>query len=176
MLEGNDVAVLLAFFAAAITLAGSSGIITAIDRSSASASSEVITFRLKNLIGSAFYLAGLSLLPVILDAMEVVPQTFWQFCVMCSAIVLAWSLASAISSMEQLNQKTGRGLSLMLAIFMFTVGFAVLILDLLGAGGLVAARGVYFLTLSQFLTVILAMFYRIILVAIDAMDKNATPP
>lgn len=175
MLAGNDIAVLLAFFAAAITLAGSSGIITAIDRSAAPASSEVITFRLTNLTRSAFLLAALALLPIILDAMEIVQHTLWQFSVMCAAIVLAWSLATAVSAMSQMNQQTGRGLSLGLAIFLFTIGFAVLALDLLGAGGVVAARGVYFLTLSQFLTIILAMFYRIILVAIGATGNNAAP-
>lgn len=78
--------------------------------------------------------------------------------------------------MAQLNRKTGRGLSVILAIFLSATGFAVLILDLLGAGGLVVPRGVYFLTLSQFLIIILAMFYRIILVAIGATGDSATPP
>jgi hypothetical protein len=175
MLAGNDIAVLLAFFAAAITLAGSSGIITAIDRSAAPASSEVITFRLTNLTRSAFHLAALAILPIVLDALEIVRHTLWQFSVMCAAIVLAGSLATALSAMARLNQQTGRGLSLLLAIFLSTTGFAVLILDLFGAGGLVASRGVYFLTLSQFLTIILAMFYRIILVAIGATGNNAAP-
>lgn len=176
MLAGNDIAVLLAFFAAAITLAGSSGIITAIDRSAAPASSEVINFRLTNLTRSAFLLAALALLPIVLDAMEIVRHTLWQFSLMCAAIVLAWSLATALSTMAQLNRKTGRGLSVILAIFLSATGFAVLILDLLGAGGLVVPRGVYFLTLSQFLIIILAMFYRIILVAIGATGDSATPP
>jgi hypothetical protein len=61
----------------------------------------------------------------------------------------------------------------MLAIFLITIGFAILILDLLGAGGLVVPRGVYFLTLWQFLTIILALFYRIILVAMGATGNNA---
>jgi len=173
MLAGNDVAVLLAFFGASVSLAGVSGIITAIDRGAAPASSEVIVFRLHNLVRSAIILAISALLPLVIEALEVAPQTLWQFGAMCAAIILSVSLASALQMFVQLVKGRSRGLSLPIGVFLITSGLLAMFLDILAAGGFVPARGAYFLTLTQLLTTILTMFYRIILIAIDATGNNA---
>ena len=173
MLAGNDIAVLLAFFAASVSLAGFSGIITAIDRAAAPASSEVIAFRLHTLVTNALILAMSALLPLTMEALEVVPQTLWQFSAMCAAIILSASLAPALQAFFQLVRGRSRGLSLPLGLFLITGGFLAMTLDILAAGGIVPARGAYFLTLTQLLIIVLAMFYRIILIAIDATSNTA---
>lgn len=176
MLTGNDVAVLLAFFGASLSLAGFSGIITAIDRRAAPVSSEVIVFRLQNLIRNAFILAVSALLPLIFEALEVMPQTLWEFSAMCAAIILSVSLGSALQAFLELAKGGSRGLSIPLGLFLIICGFLAMILDILAAGGLVPARGAYFLTLTQLLMITLTMFYRIILIAIDATNSDVPSP
>jgi hypothetical protein len=176
MLTGNDVAVLLAFFGASVSLAGFSGIITAIDRGAAPASSEVIAFRLQTLVRNAIVLAGAALLPLVIEALEIASQTLWQFSAMCAAIILSLTLSIALQGFGQLMKSRSRGFSLPLGLFLIICGFLAMILDILAAGGLVPARGAYFLTLTQLLMVILAMFHRIILIAIDATNNNVPSP
>ena len=101
----------MGFLASAITLAGFSGIITAIDRSVAPASSEVIAFRVHNLVVTAIYLTTLALLPVIIDALDVLPQTRWQFCTMIAAITVGWGISSAVSARMRMTSHTSRGIS-----------------------------------------------------------------
>jgi hypothetical protein len=176
MLTGNDVAVLLAFFGASVSLAGFSGIITAIDRGAAPASSEVIAFRLQTLVTNAIVLAVAALLPLVMEALELVSQTLWQFCAMCAAIILSISLGSAFQAFFKLVKGRSRGLSLPLGLSLIICGLLAMILDILAAGGLVPARGAYFLTLTQLLMITLTMFYRIILIAIDATNNSVPSP
>ena len=173
MLTGNDVAVLLAFFGASVSLAGFSGIITAIDRGRAPASAEVIVFRLQTLVRNSLLLAMCSLSPLVFEALEIAPQTLWQFSVTCAAIILAASLSSAGLAFLQLLKSRSRGLSTTLGLVLIACGMTVLFLDILGAAGLFPARGALFLTLVQLLMIILTMFYRIILIAIDATNEHA---
>ena len=172
MLTGNDVAVLLAFFGASVSLAGFSGIITAIDRGAAPASSEVITFRLQTLFRNAIILAACALSPQIIEALDLASKTLWQLSAMCAAIILSASMTSAPQGFAQLMRSRSRGLSPTLGLVLITCGFIALGLDILGAAGLFPARGAFFLTLTQLLMIVLTMFYRIILIAIDATNKN----
>ena len=73
-MTGNDIAVLIGFLASAIALAGFAGIVTSIDRGAAVASNEVISFRTRNLVTSAVTSVVLSLLPVLLEALELFPS------------------------------------------------------------------------------------------------------
>ncbi len=80
-MTGNDVAVLLGFLAAAIALTGFAGIVTSIDRSAAVASNEVISFRVRNLVTSAVASVFLSLLPILLEGLELfLARAPWQRC------------------------------------------------------------------------------------------------
>lgn len=173
MLTGNDVAVLLAFFGSSVSLAGFSGIITAIDRGAAPASSEVIAFRLQTLVRNAIILAVCALTPLIIEALEIASETLWQFSAMCAAIILSASLTAALQGFSQLMKNRSRGLSPTLGLVLITCGFTATGLDILGAAGHFPARGAFLLTLTQLLMILLTMFYRIILIAIDATSNNA---
>lgn len=95
---------------------------------------------------------------------------------MCAAIILSVSLGSALQAFLELAKGGSRGLSIPLGLFLIICGFLAMILDILAAGGLVPARGAYFLTLTQLLMITLTMFYRIILIAIDATNSDVPSP
>ncbi|MEA2746064.1 MAG: hypothetical protein QOI41_207, partial [Myxococcales bacterium] len=96
-MTGNDIAVLLGFLAAAVALAGFAGIVTSIDRGAAIASNEVISFRVRNLVTSAVASVFLSLLPVLLEALELFQSHLWQRCCVVSAIGIGALLFSLLS-------------------------------------------------------------------------------
>lgn len=175
MLTGNDVAVLLAILATSITLAGFSGIITMIDRRAAPASSEVIAFRLRNLTGNAISATVLALLPIILDAFQIATHSLWPLCLLFATISLAGTATFGLSKIMDMTSQSGRGLSRALAFILLTVSFIVIIVDISAIAGFVPARGAYFLTLSQNVVIMLAMFYRIVLVADEAMRASQSP-
>lgn len=168
MLTGNDVAVLLGFLAAAITLAGFSGIVTAIDRSAAPASSEIISFRMRSMVVNAIYITILALLPVIIDALEVLPQTRWQFCNMIAAVTLGWAIASAISHVMQMTLLTRRGFSNSTLVVLVMLAAVAISLNIVATAGAISGKGAYFFALFHSLFVMLSLFYRIILVADEA--------
>src|SRR5580692_12230659 len=85
-MTGNDIAVLLGFLAAAIALAGFAGIVTSIDRGAAVASNEVISFRVRNLVTSSVLSVLLSLLPVLLEGLELFHSSLWQRCCVVAAL------------------------------------------------------------------------------------------
>ena len=110
-MTGNDIAVLLGFLTAAIALAGFAGIVTSIDRGAAVASNEVISFRARNLVTSAVTLVFLSLLPVLLEALELFQSSLWQRCCVVSAIGIGARLFSLLSARLRMRGGKDAGLS-----------------------------------------------------------------
>ncbi len=110
-MTGNDVAVLLGFLAAAIALTGFAGIVTSIDRSAAVASNEVISFRVRNLVTSAVASVFLSLLPILLEGLELFKSSLWQRCCVVSAICIGAFLFSLVSARLRLTGGKVAGLS-----------------------------------------------------------------
>src|SRR5271165_6183608 len=103
MMTGDDTAVLLGFLAAAIALAGFAGIVTSIDRGAAVASNEVISFRVRNLVTSAVISVLLSLLPVVLEALEFFRSSLWQRSCVVSATAIGALLFSLLSGRLRLS-------------------------------------------------------------------------
>src|SRR5450755_3223448 len=104
-MTGNDIAVLLGFLAAAVALAGFAGIVTSIDRGAAVASNEVISFRVSYLVTSAVTSVFLSLLPVLLDALELFLSSLWQRCCVVSAITIGALLFSLVLARMRMSGK-----------------------------------------------------------------------
>jgi hypothetical protein len=171
-MTGNDTAVLLGFLAAAIALAGFAGIVTSIDRGAAVASNEVISFRVRNLVTSAVASVSLSLLPVLLDALELFPSSLWRRCCVVSAIGIGALLLSLVSARLGMRGGKDAGLSRSLFATNMTLGalaFAVLVT---GASGAVAGRGAYFTGLFYLLYLMCTLFHRMVAMA-DAAAGHA---
>jgi hypothetical protein len=172
-MTGNDIAVLLGFLAAAIALAGFAGIVTSIDRGAAVASNEVISFRVRSLVTSAVALVCLSVLPVLLEALELFQSSLWQRCCVVSAVGIGARLVSLLSARRRMIGKDA-GLSRSLFATNLSLGalaFGVLVTGALGA---VAARGAYLTGLFYLLYLMCTLFHRMVAMADAAASHAAT--
>jgi hypothetical protein len=170
-MTGNDTAVLLGFLAAAIALAGFAGIVTSIDRGAAVASNEVISFRVRNLVTSAVASVLLSLLPVLLEALELFRSVLWQRCCVVSAVGIGALLFSLLSGRLQMRGQDA-GLSRSLFATNLTLGALAFGVLVAGAYGAVAGRGAYFTGLYYLLYLMCTLFYRMVAMA-DAAARRA---
>jgi hypothetical protein len=171
-MTGNDIAVLLGFLASAIALAGFAGIVTSIDRGAAIASNEVISFRVQNLVTSAVVLVFLSLLPVLLDALELFPASLWRRCCLVAAIAIGARLLSLVSA--RLGMKDGKDAGLSRRLFATNITLGAFASGALAAGacGLVVGRGAYFAGLFYLLYLMCTLFHRMVAMA-DAAASHA---
>jgi hypothetical protein len=169
---GNDVAVLLGFLAAAIALAGFAGIVTSIDRGAGVASNEVISFRVSNLVTSAVASVFLSLLPVLLEALQLFPATLWQRCCVVSAVGIGALLCSLVAARLRMRGGKAAGLSHALFATNLTLGAFACVVLVAGASGAVAGRGAYFTGLFYLLYLMCTLFHRMVAMA-DAAASNA---
>jgi hypothetical protein len=171
-MTGNDTAVLLGFLTAAIALAGFAGIVTSIDRGAAVASNEVISFRVRNLVTSAVVSVLLSLLPVLLEALEFFRSSLWQRCCVVSAIAIGALLFSLLSGRLRMRGGQDAGLSRSLFVTNLTLGALAFSVLVAGASGAVAGRGAYFTGLYYLLYLMCTLFHRMVAMA-DAAARRA---
>jgi hypothetical protein len=171
-MTGDDIAVLLGFLAGAIALAGFAGIVTSIDRGAAVASNEVISFRVRNLVTSAVAQVFLSLLPVLLEALELFRSSLWQWCCVVSALGISALLFSLLSA--RLRMRGGKDAGLSHSLFAANMTFGALALGVLiaGASGAVAGRGAYFTGLCYLMYLMCTLFHRMVAMA-DAAASHA---
>jgi hypothetical protein len=172
-MNGNDVAVLLGFLAAAIALAGFAGIVTSIDRGAAVASNEVISFRARNLVTSAVTLVLLSLLPVLLEALELFPASLWRRCGVVAALGIGARLFSLVAA--RLGMRGGKDAGLSHSLFAVNITLGALAFGVLvaGASGAVPGRGAYFTGLFYLLYLMCTLFHRMVAMADDAASHTA---
>jgi len=170
-MTGSDIAVLLGFLAAAIALAGFAGIVTSIDRGAAVASNEVISFRVSNLVTAAVGAVLLSLLPVVLDALELFQSSLWERCCVVFAVAISALLFSLLSARRRMRGKD-TGLSRSLFAANLTLGALTFGVLVAGASGAVAGRGAYFTGLSYLLYLMCTLFHRMVAMA-DAAASHA---
>jgi hypothetical protein len=172
-MTGSDIAVLLGFLASAIALAGFAGIVTSIDRGAAVASNEVISFRVSYLVTSAVASVFLSLLPVLLDALELFPSSLWRCCCVIAAIVIGALLFSLV--LVRLRMRGGKDVGLSRSLFAANLTLGALALAVLvgGASGAVVERGAYFTGLFYLLYLKCTLFHRMVAMA-DAAASRAT--
>ncbi len=175
-MTGDDIAVLLGFLAASIALAGFAGIVTSIDRSAAVASSEVISFRVRNLVTSAVMSVLLSLLPIVLGALELFQSSLWRRCCVVSAVAIGALLVSLVSARIRLKNGKDAGLSRSLFATNITVGALAFGVLIAGASGSVAGRGGYFTGLFFLLYLMCTLFYRMVAMADAAASRAAKKP
>jgi hypothetical protein len=171
-MTGNDTAVLLGFLAAAIALAGFAGIVTSIDRGAAVASNEVISFRVRNLVTSAVLSVLLSLLPILLEALEFFRSSLWQRCCVVSATGIGALLFSLLSGRLRMREGRDAGLSRSLFAANLTLGALAFGALVAGAFGDVAGRGAYFTGLYYLLYLMCTLFYRMVAMADAAAAKR----
>jgi hypothetical protein len=172
-MTGNDIAVLLGFLAASIALAGFAGIVTSIDRGAAVASNEVISFRVRNLVTSAVTSVFLSLLPVVLEALELFPSSLWRLCCVVSAIGIGARIFSLLSARLRMRDGKDAGLSRSLFATNVTLGALAFGVLVAGASGAVVGRGAYFTGLSYLLYLMCTLFHRMVAMADDAARHAA---
>ena len=167
MITGNDVAVLLSFLAAAIALAGFAGIVTSIDRRTVGVSSEVISFRVRTLVIGAVSSVFLAMLPILIEALEIAPQTFWQLCCVIGAAGSA-AMSLYVLAARRALAGTDQGLSRTLFISSMVLGVLIVAACILGASGVLPARGAYFLGQFFLLYQMFMLFYRMVRMADEA--------
>jgi hypothetical protein len=172
-MTGNDTAVLLGFLAAAIALAGFAGIVTSIDRGANVASNEVISFRVRNLVTSAVVSVFLSLLPVLLEALELFPSRLWQRCCVVSAIGIGALLLSLLSGRRRMRDGRDAGLSRSLFATNLALGALAFGVLVAGAFGAVAGRGAYFTGLCYLLYLMCTLFHRMVAMADAAASHRS---
>jgi uncharacterized membrane protein len=172
-MTGDDTAVLLGFLAAAIAMAGFAGIVTSIDRGAAVASNEVISFRVRNLVTSAVALVFLSLLPVLLNALELFRSSLWQRCGVVAAIVIGALLLSLLSGRLRMRDGKDAGLSRSLFATNLTLGALAFVVLVAGACGAIVGRGAYFTGLAYLLYLVCTLFHRMVAMA-DAAASHAS--
>jgi hypothetical protein len=171
-MTGNDTAVLLGFLAAAIALAGFAGIVTSIDRGAAVASNEVISFRVRNLVTSAVLSVLLSLLPVLLESLELFRSSIWRPCCVVSAIGIGALLFSLLSGRLRMRDGRDAGFSRPLFAANLTLGALAFGVLVAGAFGDVAGRGAYFTGLYYLLFLMCTLFHRMVAMADSAAAKK----
>jgi hypothetical protein len=171
-MTGNDIAVLMGFLAAAIALTGFAGIVTSIDRSAAVASNEVISFRVRNLVTSAVASVFLSLLPVVLEGLELFQSSLWRRCCIVSAICIGALLSSLLWARLRLMGGKDGGLSRSLFATNLTLGALAFGVLVIGASGAIAGRGAYFTGLLYLLFLMCTLFHRMVAMA-DAAARHA---
>ena len=172
-MSGNDIAVLLGFLAAAIALAGFAGIVTSIDRGAAVASNEVISFRVRNLVTSAVAAVFLSLLPIVLEALELFRSSLWQRCCVVAAVGIGALLSLLVWARLQMRGGKDAGLSRSLFAANMTLGALAFAVLLAGATGALAGRGAYFTGLSYLLYLKCSLFHRMVAMADAAASHTA---
>ncbi len=172
-MTGSDIAVLLGFLAAAIALAGFAGIVTSIDRGAAVASNEVISFRVSYLVTSAVASVFLSLLPVLLEALELFQSSLWRRCCVVSAIGIGALLFSLLLARIRMRGGKDAGLSRSLFATNLTLGALALGVLVAGASGAVAGRGAYFTGLFYLLYLMCTLFHRMVAMADAAAGRAA---
>ena len=172
-MNGNDIAVLIGILAASIALAGFAGIVTSIDRRAAVASNEVISFRVRNLVTSAVGSVFLSLLPILLDALELFPSSLWQRCCVVSALGIGALLVSLVSARLRMRGGKDAGFSRSLFAANMTLGALAFGVLVCGAYGAVAARGAYFTGLCYLLYLMCTLFHRMVAMADAAASHVA---
>jgi hypothetical protein len=171
-MTGNDIAVLLGFLAAAVALAGFAGIVTSIDRGAAVASNEVISFRVRNLVTSAVASVFLSVLPIVLEALELFPSSLWRRCCVVCATGIGALLFSLMSTRLRMRDGKDAGLSRSLFATNLTLGALAFGVLVAGASGAVAGRGAYFTGLFYLLYLMCTLFHRMVAMA-DAAASHA---
>jgi hypothetical protein len=171
-MTGSDIAVLLGFLAAAIALAGFAGIVTSIDRGAAVASNEVISFRVSYLVTSAVASVFLSLLPVLLEALELFSSSLWRRCSVVSAITIGALLVSLVFARIRMSGKDA-GLSRSLFATNLTLGALALAVLIAGSCGAVPGRGAYFTGLFFLLYLMCTLFHRMVAMADAAAGRAA---
>jgi hypothetical protein len=172
-MTGNDIAVLLGFLAAAVALAGFAGIVTSIDRGAAVASNEVISFRVRNLVTSAVASVFLSVLPIVLDALELSPSRLWHRCCIVSALGIGALLFSLLTTRLRMTDGKDAGLSRPLFAANVTLGALAFCVLIAGASGSVVGRGAYFTGLFYLLYLMCTLFHRMVAMADAAASRAA---
>ena len=167
MIGGNDVAVLLGYLAAAVALAGFAGIVTSIDRRTVGATPEVISFRLNTLTLAGLSSIVLALLPIVIEALHLAPTTLWQLaCIFNASAIAAITIGVVIVRLRMTG--ADRGFSQSVFVASIALGWAAIVACILGAGGIVPARGAYYLGQLFLLYQMYMLFYRMLLMADEA--------
>jgi hypothetical protein len=173
MLSGDDIVVLMGLMAAAVALAGFASLVTSIDRSAVGVGPAVISFQVRNLIVGAWCAVSLSLLPIGFDALVIAPHSLWQCASMAAAWVLAAVAARALAGGTHLRGAEGLGFSRSLFVASIGLNYMSVIVAVLGAAGLIPAKGAFLVSIFYLLYLTATLFYRMIQMADEAARSTA---
>ena len=167
-MNGNDIAVLLAFLAAVVSFAGFTGIVTSIDRRTVSASSNVISFRVSGLITSAILGIVLALSPILLESFGVPEPNIWQLSSAMGSIGLTVQTIGIMMARARMTLGRDKGLSHVLFIWNSMGVLSAILVMAAGAVGQLPPRGALFFGLLVILHMMSLLFYRIMHMADEA--------
>lgn len=163
---------LLAFLAAAVALAGFSGIVALIDRGAAQVSLELASFRLRSLILTALCTVVLSATPLLAVALLGDSQTLWRVACGLQAICSVAFTVNGIVSRRTFRGEAGRGLRLGQFYVMTAVGAVAMAILLAGVFDYLPAAASYAAGAFYFLLIVAVFFMRLVFM-LDESLRNA---
>ncbi|HLJ52120.1 MAG TPA: hypothetical protein VKT24_01970 [Rhizomicrobium sp.] len=163
---------LLAFLAAAVALAGFSGIVALIDRGAAQVSLELASFRLRFLILTALSTIVLSVTPLLAIALLGESQTLWRVACGLQAI---WGVSYMVRTMmlrRTFRGEAARGIRVGQFYAMTAVGALAQAILLAGVFAYLPAPASYAAGVFWFLLMVAVFFMRLVFM-LDESLRNA---
>jgi len=109
----------------------------------------------------------LALLPILLEALAIAPATLWQLaCVFNAAVIALLSITVCVARRRMAG--ADQGFSQVIFVTSMILGGGVVAGAILGAAGVVPARGAHYLGLFFLIYQMFMIFYRMLLMADDA--------
>jgi hypothetical protein len=163
---------LLAFLAAAVALAGFTGIVALIDRGAAQVSLELASFRLRFLIVTALSTIVLSAAPLLANALLGESQSLWRAACGVQAIFVVAFMFRTFALRRTFRGEAARGIRLGQFYAMTAVGAAALAILLAGAFAYLPAPASYAIGVFWFLLMVVVFFMRLVFM-LDESLRNA---
>ena len=163
---------LLAFLAAAVALAGFTGIVALIDRGAAEVSPELASFRLRSLILVALSTIVMSAAPLLAIALLGESHTLWRVgCGLQAICSVAFTVRSFVLR-QTFRGEAARGIRVGQFYAMTAVGAAVLMILLAGVFKYLPAPACYATGVFYFLLIVAVFFMRLVFM-LDESLRNA---
>jgi hypothetical protein len=159
----NELEVLMALLAVAVSFAGFTGVVTLIDRRAAHVSHAVVSFRVRNLIACVVAVMFLSVLPSVLLAFNIAPTGAWRISCAAFAVVGITYVVWVLRQRSQLTGAEQQGLNTAQFNVMVPLGVVIIVAVAAAAAGLIAASAMYVVGVFYFVLATTSYFVRLVL-------------
>ncbi len=170
----NELEVLMALLAVAVSFAGFTGVVTLIDRRAAHVSHAVVSFRVRNLIACVVAVMFLSVLPSVLLAFSIIPADAWRISCAAYSLVGVIYVVWVLRQRAQLTGAEQQGLNTAQFNLMVPLGVLIIIAVAVAAAGLIAASAMYVVGVFYFVLATTSYFVRLVLMLEESAREVQT--